>query len=169
MSSIREVSSKVISNHEMEIPGSEKEEESRLDIMGSLENESALKVLSNLDPQDLATCSKVCRRWKALADADVLWKEFIEDKEIDFSGKSVKKYIEEQYPGPRAIFCRSYDDAMLRVEDFFRNIPEGQMGRFRVILSQSNKELHLSMELLIQWLMQGTYLLEFQILLKLVF
>ena len=141
MSSIGEMSSRVGANYEMEIPSSEKEEESGLDRVGLLPEGVNFHVLSFLDPQDLSTCSKVCRRWKELADADIFWRKFIEDKEIDFSGKSVKKYIAEQFPGPGAIFCRSYVDAMLRLEDFFRNIPEGQKGRFRVILSQPNEEI----------------------------
>jgi len=141
MSAIRGLFSRIVANFEREIPSSEKEEETRLDIVGLLENETALNVLSFLEPQDLATCSKVCRRWKILADEDVLWKGFIEDKEIEISGKSVKEYIKAQSPVPGAIFCRSLDEAILGIEDFFRDLPVGQKGRFRVILSQSNEEI----------------------------
>ena len=141
MSTIGDPISRGVVNHEMEIPSSEKEEETSLDRVSLLPNEVALNVLSFFGPKDLATCSKVCRRWRELADANVLWREFIADKELEISGSSVKEYIAAQCPEPGAIFCRSYDDAMLGLEDFFRNIPEGQKGRFRVILSQSNEEI----------------------------
>lgn len=143
MSAIRDLISWGIANHERGIPSSEKkEEENRLDIVGLLPDEIALKVLNKLyAPADLATCSKVCRRWRNLSNDNSLWREFIEDKEMDSLGPSVKEFISKQCSIPGAIFYRSHDVVMQHLEDFFRNIPEGQKGRFRVILSQRNEEI----------------------------
>ncbi|NGX33880.1 MAG: hypothetical protein K1060chlam1_00222 [Candidatus Anoxychlamydiales bacterium] len=76
----RYMSSRGAGNLEEKISSS-KEEEVRGDIVGLAPRDVAILILQNLhDPIDLANCSKVSRTWSPLANANALWKEFIEDK-----------------------------------------------------------------------------------------
>ncbi|NGX32159.1 MAG: hypothetical protein K1060chlam4_00200 [Candidatus Anoxychlamydiales bacterium] len=123
MASTREVSSRVGANYEMEIPGFEKEEESSEDRVGLLPKGVNFNVLSNLEPQDLITCSNVCRRWKVLADTDVLWKGFIPESIIQ-KNKVITEY--KKYVTGHTI---SEGEVACKIQDFNNSIKQNETGR----------------------------------------
>ncbi|NGX33879.1 MAG: hypothetical protein K1060chlam1_00221 [Candidatus Anoxychlamydiales bacterium] len=73
-------------------------------------------------------------------------KNLLKIKEVDIpTDKNVKQFIAEKCPVPGAIFCRSHDEAIQKLEAFFRNLPFDQWGRFKVVLSLSGEEIELKL------------------------
>ncbi|NGX63340.1 MAG: hypothetical protein KR126chlam6_00748 [Candidatus Anoxychlamydiales bacterium] len=93
----------------------------KFDIVGGLPDEIAVKVLEKLNPNDLGKCSQVCRRWRALADSNDVWKQFVPDSVLqDREVTNYKKYVVE-----RSI---SEDKVTNGIKRFIKSIQINEIG-----------------------------------------
>jgi len=138
ISAIRRLISGGNTNHEITIPSSEEKDRS----IGLFSKEA---VQGDLDSQGLSTCSKVSKIKEGLPDSEALRKKIIEDEEINLSNKSVKEEIKDLCPTSGNISCKSHDEVLQELKQFFQNIPEGKKGMFIVGFLPDNGKITLKL------------------------